>query len=477
MPQYKETPIDREQVIMSVLEHEIDEENIIRFLDAYVESLDRKELNFSYAVLADTGRRPIDPFAMLKLYFYGYLYGVRSSRRLARECKINREVQWLLCGLTPSYKAISEFRRNHTEQLEAVFLSFVQFADSLDLYAKEVLAVDGVKIRANNSAHQFDTRKKTEKKIAHFEEKIKNYLEEMNQRDGEEDALETEQEKQQLEAKLEKAYERLAELKKQKEKLPDKGGVAHSDPDSRNMRMNNKGFGMCHNVQAVADKKHKLVATYDVVDAGTDLEQLGGMARKVRNELLGETEGTVLLADKGYYSGKQIAECIEEKLDPIVAVIEVSTCVEKGYEADNFLYEKEKDVLICPMGNELHRHGKKDIRYYNKEACVGCENLKKCTKSKKEYRQVKVSTCQDITILRDAKARYEANQKRYGERQGIIEHIFGTIKRHMGFEYFLLRGFQKVKAEVALIFTAYNMKRVWNIVNRNELLRKRKAYA
>lgn len=464
MPQYKETPLDRNQVIMSVLEHEIEEDNIVRFLDAYVESLDMETLGVGHAVLADTGRRPMPPQAMLKLYLYGYLYSTRSSRRLARACKINREVQWLVCGLTPSYKTIAEFRRNNPEQLEKVFLDFVQFADSLNLYGKELLAVDGVKVRADNSAHKFDTRKKTEKKIAYFEEKIKEYLEDLDRLDAEEDLAGGGQTQQQLQDKLTKAYQRLEELKALKEDLPAKGGIAHSDPDSRNMRMNNKGHGMCHNIQAVADSRYKLVAAYDVVDAGTDLEQLEGMALRSKEGLLKETQGAKLLADKGYYSGEQISGCLKAGIEPIVAIPKTSATVEAGYEVECFGYDEEKDILICPMGKELQRHGVKDIRYYNKEACSDCKNRDKCTQSKEGYRRIQVNGGNEITTLRNAKKRYKENHETYRKRQEIIEHIFGNIKRHMGFEYFLLRGFRKVRAEAALIFTAYNIKRVWNIL-------------
>jgi len=478
MPQYKEEPIDRNQVIMSVLEQEIEEDNIVRFLDAYVESLDMEEHGFTHAILADTGRRPMPPKAMMKLYLYGYLYNLRSSRALARGCKINREVQWLVCGLTPSYKTIAEFRRNNLEQVEAIFLGVVQFADSLNLYSKELLAVDGVKIRANNSGHKFDTKKKTEKKIAYFKGKITAYLEEMEKLDREEEQAVEGQTKEQLNAKLEKAYEKLEELKRLEGDLPDSGGVAHTDPDSRNMRMNNKGFGMCHNVQAVADSKHKLVAAYDVVDAGTDVEQLGVMAKKSREGLLKETENEVtMLAEKGYYSGEQITACLEEGIVPIVAVKETSVTMETGYDIDDFGYDEEKDVLICSQGKELQRHGEKDIRYYNKEACSNCKNREKCTQNKKGVRRIKVNGGKEILILRSAKKRYRENREIYRKRQEIIEQIFGNIKRQMGFEYFLLRGFPKVKAEAALIFTAYNMKRVWNIMKGKGLLDSIKSYA
>ncbi len=460
--QYKEDPITREQVMMSRLEDEIEADSIVRLIDTYIDGIDMKSCGFLHSELSDTGRRPYNPVDLLKLYLYSYFNAIHSSRKIERECFRNLEVRWLLNGNKPSYKTIANFRKDNTEALVKVFREFVRFCDAMDLLGKTLLAVDGTRIRANNSKAKYITKGKLDKKIEHYEEMAAHYLKEMDKIDASEDKNDN---KESLAKKFEQAQKRIKELKEEREKMPEKGGIALTDPDSKRMIMNNQGNDICHNVQSVVDAKNKLIVSFDVVDSAVDQDQLAPMAKKAKDEL--NAEAFTVLADKGYFGSKGIEGCEDANITPIVCVPKNSQHT-KIYSRSEFTYVKEKDCYICPAGNELTRTGYKDgKKYRNVKACRECEMKNKCT-NRKDCREIQIKNSE---AFENAIKRYYDNPQTYRLRQQIVEHPFGTIKRGLGFNYFLLRGFSKVKAETALVFITYNFKRVISILGFNTMMK------
>lgn len=460
--QYKESPIEREQMIMYRLEDEIEVDSIVRLIDSYVDGITVKKCGFLHSVLCDTGRRPYNPADLLKLYLYSYLNAVHSSRKIERECHRNMEVRWLLKGNRPSYKTIANFRKDNAEAIVKFFKEFIGFCDSVGLLGKTLMAVDGTRIRANNSKSRYITKGKVDKKIEHYEEMAAQYLKVLDTIDADEDE---DGNKETLLNKVEHAQQRIKELKKEREKILEKGSIALTDPDSKRMVMNNQGNDICHNVQSVVDSKNKLIVSFDVVDSPVDQDQLEPMAKKVKEEL--NIESFTILADKGYFSGKGVVECESSNITAIVSVPK-KPC-SNIYSSSEFTYDEEKDCYICPTGEELRRTNTKSLKSYrNAQACRKCIQRDKCTNSKKGYKVINRSHHNEG--FQRAIKRYHDNPGLYKLRQQIVEHPFGTIKRALGFNNFLLRGFSKVKGETALVFMAYNLKRVASIMGFNQMM-------
>jgi transposase len=453
--QYKEDPLTREQIMLSRLEDEIEADNIVRLIDSYADGIDIKSCGFLHSELSDTGRRPYNPTDLLKLYLYSYLNAIHSSRKIERECQRNLEVRWLLNGNRPGYKTIANFRKDNAEAIVKVFREFTRFCDSLDLLGKTLMAIDGTRIRANNSKAKYITKGKLDKKIEHYEAMAIQYLNEMDKLDAAEDETER---KEPLNKKFEHAQKRIQELKAEREKMPKYGGIALTDTDSKRMIMNNQGNDICHNVQSVVDAKNKLIVTFDVVDSAVDQNQLEPMAKKAKEDL--DVDKLTVIADKGYFNGKGLVECEKENITPIVCIPNYVGNKTKINRSE-FRYNEEKDCYICPAGEVLTRHGVKLITYKNHAACKKCKIKDKCTNQ--DRGRILAMNKEHEAIDRAIK-RYNDNIEIYKLRQQIVEHPFGTIKKELKFNQFSLRGFVKVKGETALILTAYNFKRVLSIL-------------
>lgn len=460
--QYSILPISYEEMIS--------ENNPVRVLDAFVGSLNMKELNFKNAErkINKAGRPSYNPKDMLKLYLYGYFNGIRSSRKLAKECERNIEVFWLIREIKPDFRTIAMFRKNNINNMKLVFKEFSILCDSLNLIGKEIVAIDGTKFRANNGRKKNYTKGKIKKQIEYYEENIEKYMEVLDKEDEEETDNKVTASKKEIEEKIEEAKKRIEELKEKKEKVEKDGEISETDKDARHMKASNNGTDIAHNVQIAVDNKADLVVAVDVTSSPADQGQLSNMAKKAKEEL-GAEEITVL-ADKGYWNGEEIRKCEEEKITTIISSPKEPG--NKGYKRSNFKYDEEKDSYICPMGEELYRLKRKGRVYANKEACKNCINREKCTKAKKG-REIQLT--ENHEYMERAKKRQEENMELYKKRQMIVEHVFGSVKRNLGYTYLLLRGNEKVKGESFMHFLVYNIKRVCNVKEVKEIIEAIKA--
>ena len=438
----------------------IDEDNAVRGIDAIVETLDKEKLNFTHTQTKKTGRPPYDPICMFKIYLYCYYNKIRSSRCIEKECKRNIELIWLTGGLAPDHKTIAEFRKNNKKAVEMAHKEFVRICNELKLIGKEVVAVDGTKIRANNSRKNNVTISKLNKMIEHHSENIHEYLKQLAENDIAE-STDT------IKSKLKKAQEKKLECEKMVSDMESEGIKEKSliDSDSHQMGVSNKGTDIAYNVQNVVDSKEHIIVTTDVVTTPADQTQLYAMTEKMAGELE-ITENIKLLADKGYWRIEDIVKCHhDERIEAIVAVPKEQGT--PGYRKSDFLYNAEKDEYICPMGNILKRWKGKSATYTNTKACKECPNREKCTKNK-QGRQIVRN--EDEHIIEEAVERYKLNSELYKKRQQLVEHPFGTIKRSLGYTYFLMRRLEKVKIENFLHVITYNLKRVLNIFSVPDLV-------
>lgn len=443
----------------------ISEENPVRVLDAFVESLDMKELNFKNSDRKSNiaGRPSYNPKDMLKLYLYGYFNGIRSSRKLAKECERNIEVFWLIKELKPDFRTISSFRKDNINNMKLVFKEFSILCDSLNLIGKEIVAIDGTKFRANNGRRKNYTKGKLEKQIKYYEENIEKYMEVLDKEDAEEKEKEVKASKEEIKEKIEEATKRIKELKNKKEEVEKKGEISITDPDARHMKVSNNGTDISHNVQIAVDNKTDLVVAVDVTSSPADQGQLSNMAKKAKEEI--GAEELTILADKGYWNGEELKKCEEEKIRAIVSSPEEPG--NRGYKKSDFKYDKENDNYVCPMGKKLYRVRRKEITYMNSKECKTCPNREKCTKAKRG-KQIKITENEEY--LERARKRQKENMNLYKERQKIVEHVFGSIKRDLGYTYLLLRGNEKVKGESFMHFLVYNIKRVCKIKRVKEII-------
>jgi len=436
----------------------ISEENPVRVLEVFVESLDMKKLNFKNAEREESkaGRPSYNPKDLLKLYLYGYFNGIRSSRKLAKECERNIEVFWLIKELKPDFRTISNFRKDNIQNMKKVFKEFSILCDSLNIIGKEIVAIDGSKFRANNGRRKNYTKGKLEKQIKYYEENIEKYMKILDKEDREEKDKNIRLNKEELNKKIKEARKKIEELEEIKKEVEEKGEISKTDPDSRHMKTNNNGTEISHNVQIAVDKEEHIVIAVDVTSSPADQGQLSNMGKQSKEEM-GVEEITVI-ADKGYWNGEELKKCEEEGIKAIVAYPKEGGS--QGYKKSEFKYEKEEDVYICPKGEKLYRNKGKIGIYKNNKACERCEKREKCTKDK---RGRKIQRNENEEYLERGKKRQEENMELYKQRQMIVEHVFGTIKRDLGYTYLLLRGNEKVKGESFMHFLVYNIKRVCKI--------------
>ncbi len=466
----------RDQAIMfpEVIDEYIEGNNPVRFIDAFVDNTNLVKHGFKYATTKATGRPPYNPGDLLKLYIYGYLNRIRSSRGLERETKRNVEVMWLIRKLTPDFKTIADFRKDNKEAIKRVFKEFIKICKGMGLFGEELVAIDGSKFKAINSKKRNFDDEKLKKRIKEIEEKIEGYFKELEENDKREEGGAT-MKPEELKEKIKALKERKEKYEKLREEIEKKGGgqVSLTDPDSRLMK-NNQKIEVCYNVQTTVDEKHKLVIDYEATNEETDKNQLSKMAKRAK-EILG-VEGLEVLADKGYYDAEEIRECIREGIVPYIPEPEpgISKKVnipEKEYYKREFKYDKEVDRYICPRGEELKykgdtiRHGKK-MKRYKGESCRWCKERGRCTRDK---RGKVILRWEDEEILEGMRERVKKEKEKVKKRNLIIEHVFGTIKRGLGYGYFLMKGKGKVQAEMGLILLAYNIKRVLKIIGFEKL--------
>jgi transposase len=466
------TGLDRSQTLLfpERLEDYIAPENPVRFLDAFVAKLDLRSLKFAKANCANTGRPPYDPAALLKLYLYGYLHRVRSSRTLEAECHRNVEVIWLLGKLTPDFKTIADFRKDNLSPLKAVARQFTLFCRKLDLFGGELLAIDGSKFAAVNARSQNFNADKLKDLIARSDARLAEYLQALDTVDTAEPASAT-LTKTELTAKIAALQDRqdwhkelLAELDDEQKQ------ISVTDPDTRKMPTAH-GSVVGYNAQLAVDAKHKLIAADDVTNDVNDLHQLADVALDAKANL--EIQQAEILADTGYYNTSEVGRCLDHGLTPFIPKSDTSANTARGlYGKSQFKYDTVSDVYVCPAGTRLNYRfttweQDREIKYYLASTCNHCPLKTRCTRNKDN----RTITREANEHLMEAMAqRMKQHPEKFKLRKTLAEHPFGTIKRWFGYTHFLLKGLPKVRCEWSLTTLAYNLKRVLNLVSFEKLM-------
>jgi transposase len=469
---------DRGETLLlpEALDDYIRPENPVRFIDAFVAQLDLSKAGFSNAQLNETGRPPYDPGDLLRLYLYGYLNRVRSSRGLEREAARNLELIWLLRKLRPDFKTVADFRRDNGQAIKAVCREFILLCRKLELFGGELVAIDSTKIKAQNSKGRNYSEAKLKAVLAEIEKKVGAYLEELDQSDAQEEASRADSEPRLSAAELKEKIAQLKERKKALESLAqglEKSGgtqVSLTDPDSRAMSMG-RGSTVGYNVQTAVDAKHSLIVDTQVTNTTSDVGALGTMAIKAQEN--SEAKNLSVVADKGYYNGKEVLACDSIGVTAYVAKPLTSANTARGlYGKEKFKYDARKNCYICPAGQKLtYRFATNEkgraIYYYRASGCKSCPLKAKCTRNK-ENRTITRLAAEEVQER--MAERVAANPQIMRRRKAIIEHCFGTIKRSLGYDYFLCRGMRHVATEVNLTVLAYNLKRACNLVGVKNLI-------
>lgn len=466
------TGLDRSQTLLfpERLEDYIGPENPVRFLDAFVGSLDLHALGFAKARCANTGRPPYAPAVLLKLYLYGYLHRVRSSRLLEAECQRNVEVLWLLGKLAPDFKTIADFRKDNLSPLKAVARQFTLLCRKLELFGGELLAIDGSKFRAVNARDQNFNADKLKELIARADARLAEYLQQLDAVDAAEpgSAALT---KNELAAKIAALQERqdwhkelLGELDAEQKQ------ISVTDPDTRKLPTAH-GMIVGYNAQVAVDAKHKLIAADDVTNEGTDYQQLANVALAAKANL--ELTKTEVVADAGYYNASEVSRCVEHGITPYLPKADTSANTKLGlYGKSQFKYDSVKNEYVCPAGATLtYRFSTyelgRELQYYRATGCQACALKSRCTRNKAN----RTITRETNEHLMEAMAqRMKQHPEKFKLRKTLAEHPFGTIKRWFGYTHFLLKGLAKVQCEWSLTTLAYNLKRVLNLVSFQKLM-------
>jgi len=455
------------------LDEWIDESNPVRAVDAFVDALDLGKLGFEGVVPEVTGRPSYHPSALLKLYIYGYLNRVQSSRRLEREAGRNLEVIWLLGRLVPDDKTIADFRKDNGSAIRKVCAQFVALCRDMGLLTKASVAIDGSKFKAVNNRDRNFTRAKVERRRAQLEASVARYLSQLDTADLQEPseafAAKTAHLKEKL-AKLESEMQRLAALEKQMLASPDQQ-ISLTDPDSRSMATSGRGSGVVgYNVQVAVETEHHLIVTHEVTNSGSDRAQLANMGRQAR-EALG-VDKLEAVADRGYYNSTEIKACDDAGIAVTLPKPMTSGAKSDGrFGKQDFVYNAAEDVYRCPAGEKLayrmttEQDGKMMRRYWT-NACPNCLLKSKCTTGNER----RVPRWEHEYVLEAAQKRLDENPQAMRARRETVEHPFGTLKMRMGATHFLMKRLPKVATEMALHVLAYNLTRVMNIVGVKPLL-------
>ncbi len=452
-----------------VLDDAVSADHPVRVIDAFVDSLDLAELGFSKVAAEVTGRPPYHPGDLLKLYVYGYLNQIRSSRRLAREAQRNIEVQWLINRLTPAFKTIADFRKDHAKAIVGVCRAFIRFCREQSLFGGELLAIDGTKIEAVASRKQVITPQSLAKKMAAIDRKIAEYLAAMDEADRQEPATEG-MAAPDVAAALEALRTRRDEVRRQAERLVAEGRtqLVVTETEARLMRTARHGPQVAYNAQSVVDAEHKLIIAFDLTNEGNDHRLLHPMAMQGREALLAEQ--VTVVADTGYANGEQGQLCAEDGITAVVPRPEmVNPKGEQYFTRDAFTYDAASDTWQCPAGETLTCRDVSQTeqkKRYTTKACVGCALKPRCTKA--TQRTIVRDFYEDALAAMHQRATSDPAWMQ--QRRCLAEHPFGTMKWLLGHPRFLVRGLKKAKAELALTVLGFNLKRVINILGVPALL-------
>ena len=466
---------DRKQVTLfpECLEDWIDGDNPVRVIDVFVEELDLSEMGFSGVDPEVTGRPSYHPSVLLKLYIYGYLNRVQSSRRLEREALRNVEVMWLTGRLAPDHKTIADFRKDNGCAIRQICARFVALCRTLGLLTEASVAIDGSKFKAVNNRDKNFTRAKMDRRLAQIEESVARYLQQLDTADRREPSEALKTKTSRLKEKIVKLKEQMLHLAKFRIQMlatPDQQ-ISLTDPDARSMATSGRGSGIVgYNVQVAVDTKHHLIVTHEVTNVGTDRVQLSSVAKRAK-AMLG-VEKLDAVADRGYFSSEEILACENAGITVTLPKPMTSNSKAEGrFGKQDFRYVTAEDVYICPAGERLpYRYTTEEngliLRRYWTNACQGCAIKQTCTTSKER----RITRWEHEHVLEAVQRRLDEHPEKMRQRRETVEHPFGTIKARMGATHFLMKTLPKVAAEMALHVLAYNMTRVMSIMGARPLL-------
>jgi transposase len=447
------------------LEDWITEDNPVRAVDAFIDELDLTELGFAGAQPAATGRPAYHPATLLKIYIYGYLNRIQSSRRLEREAQRNIELVWLTGRLMPDFKTIADFRKDNGEAIRRVCREFVELSREVGLFAEGVVAIDGSKFKAVNNRDKNFTPHKLQARMKQLEESIARYLNDLDRADREPAAVPPARVSQ-LKAKIvavKAQVRKLRQIERQMLQTPDQQ-VSLTDPDARSMATSGRGTGIVgYNVQTVVDTQHHMIVAHEVTNVGHDRAQLTAMSKLAR-EAIGEEKLTVL-ADRGYFDGEEILQCAEEGIATLVPKPLTSNSRADGrFDKRDFIYIAKRNEYRCPAGERAVwrmttvENGRTMHRYWP-SAYPRCPIKSRCTPS--DYRRI--ARWEHEQVLDDMQHRLDRTPQASRLRRQTVEHPFGTLKAWMGSTHFLTKTLPAVRTEMSLQVLAYNLKRALNI--------------
>ena len=455
---------NRQQLALytSCLDDMVPQDNSVRFIDQFVESIDLQKMGFE--PLPSQGRPPYNPADLLKLYIYGYMNRMRSSRQLEKECHRNLEVIWLLKNLKPDHNTIARFRKENPKAIKRVFRYSVEIAKNFNLIGGLLIAGDSTKLRAQNSKKNNYNKKKIERHLAYIEDKLKEHSLALEQADGDKaEALSTEI------AKHKKHHKKYTRIKQelQADKSSENPQLSTSDPDSRHQIVRGMITEVCYTLQTTVDDQNKILIDYKLTNQN-DKKAMGMMLRRAKSIL--RTNKFTALYDKGYHTGSEF--CTAHQLDiktlvAIPAIGRASQAPHPKYNAENFIYNQKTDTYTCPEGHKLtsnqshYKTRNYTFKQYKTKACKGCSARSLCTKAKNG----KIVQRSEYAPYIEANAhRVTQNKQRYKQRQALVEHPYGTLKRQWGFDYIITkRKIAVASADAGLMTLAYNLKRLFNL--------------
>ena len=455
------------------LDDYVGEDNPVRVVDVFVDELDLGGLGFSRVEPLATGRPGYHPSALLKLYIYGYLNRVQSSRRLEREAGRNVEVMWLTGRLVPDHKTIANFRKDNGPAIRKVCAQFVGLCRQLNLFADASVAIDGSKFKAVNTRDKNFTRAKVKRRMDQIEESVARYLHQLDSADRQEPSLARMMTTERLNSKIETLKDEMHRLQKLEALMLATPGqqISLTDPDARSMATSGRGSGMvAYNVQSAVDTKHHLIVAHEVTNSGSDRSQLSAMAKQAKAVF--KTDKLDVVADRGYFKSEEILACDRADITVTLPKPMTSGSRAKGrFTKQDFCYVAAEDVYRCPANEPLVAHSTTverglTLRRYWTNACQTCVLKRQCTTGKER----RITRWEHEHILEAVQQRLDEHPEKMKQRRETVEHPFGTIKSWMGYTHFQMKTLKHVGTEMAFHVLAYNLKRVINIIGIRPLI-------
>ena len=455
------------------LDDYITEDNPVRVVDVFVDELDLSELGFAGITPAATGRPSYHPATLLKIYIYGYLNRVQSSRRLEREAQRNIELMWLTERLSPDFKTIADFRRENGTGIRNTCRRFVLMCRQLNLFTQAIVAIDGSKFKAVNNRDKNFTQHKLEQRMKQIDESIERYMSALDSADRTQ-TIETEATTARLKEKLVKLRKHMQDLKAVESTLQQQPDTQLSltDPDARSMATSGRGTGIVgYNVQTAVDTQHHLIVAHEVTNVGHDRTQLANMAFQAREAIGGDA--LEVIVDRGYYKGPELLACEQAGITAFVPKTMTSDNKARGlFDKRDFIYIAQDNAYLCPVGNRLtHRHSSIEhemkIDVYYTTTCRSCALKEQCTTGKER----RVRRWEHEDVLDVMQARLDKHPDKMKQRRCTVEHVFGTLKLWMGSAHFLMKTMEHVSTEMSLHVLAYNLRRVMKIMGIPEMLK------